>query len=101
MSLTTDPQDPRLTRGVDSAPAEQASAYLVLSESERSKGFVRPVRDTYRHTGCGGVTTMGNALAETYAHDPLFYGATYCTKCGMHRPVSEFTWVLDGQGVGT
>jgi hypothetical protein len=41
---------------------------------------------------------MGQALAETYARDPRFYGATYCVSCGMHRPVGEhgeFVW-LDG-----
>src|SRR6266851_5064143 len=31
--------------------------------------------------GCGTVTTMGQALAETYARDPSFYGATYCCGC--------------------
>ena len=45
MPLTTDPRDPRLTHGTDSAPAPQAGVYLVLSEEERAKGFVRP----YRH----------------------------------------------------
>jgi hypothetical protein len=46
--------------------------------------------------GCGTVTTMGRALAETYARDPNFYGATYCCGCGMHLPVGkhgEFVWV--------
>lgn len=33
MSLTTDPNDPRLTRGVDEKPVQQAEVYLVLSES--------------------------------------------------------------------
>ena len=51
MSLTTDPNDPRLTRGVDSAPVSQAAVYLVLSEEERAKGFVRPVRRSYIHIG--------------------------------------------------
>jgi hypothetical protein len=49
--LTTDPNDPRLTHGTDSQPVPQAAAYLVLSEEERAKGFVRPYRDAYRHVG--------------------------------------------------
>jgi hypothetical protein len=49
--LTTDPDDPRLTRAVDSAPAPQAAAYLVLSDEERAKGFVRPYRNRYVHVG--------------------------------------------------
>jgi hypothetical protein len=49
--LTTDPNDPDLTRGVDNSPVDQAKKYLVLSEEERAKGFVRPYRDSYRHVG--------------------------------------------------
>lgn len=95
--LTTDPNDPRLTHGSDDVPAPQAKAYLVLSEDERAKGFVRPYRDAYRHETCGTVTTMGRALAETYARDPKFYGGTYCVKCQMHRQVAEFRWYeMDG-----
>ena len=30
---------------------------------------------------------MGDALSETYARNPKFYGATYCVFCRMHRPV--------------
>lgn len=97
MSLTTDPNDPRLTRGVDDKPVPQAEVYLVLSEEERAKGFVRPYRDAYRHDTCGTVTTMGRALSETYARDPKFYGGTYCVRCQMHRPVGEFHWYeMDG-----
>lgn len=51
MSLTTDPNDPRLKRGADTEPVPQNEVYLVLSEEERAKGFVRPVRATYRHVG--------------------------------------------------
>lgn len=51
--ITTDRNDPRLTSGVDTAPIPQAAAYLVLSEEERAKGFVRPVRTDYIHTGYG------------------------------------------------
>lgn len=100
--LTTDRHDPRLTRGVDTEPVPQADVYLVLSEEERRKGFVEPVRRTYLHVdGCGAVTSMGLALSETYARDPEFYGATYCTGCGMHRPVGEFMWAGTSQRVGS
>lgn len=156
MSLTTDPNDPRLGHGVDNEPVPQNEVYLVLSEEERAKGFVRPVRNSYVHVGrsmqyykgihrmlteeemkeyenkgknyvailtvmtkedgsflggtyvtqeeleayqfgrriggCGGTTTMGDALAETYARDPNFYGSTYCVYCRKHLPVQEFVW---------
>lgn len=105
MSATTDPSDPRLTHGADTSPREQAEIYLVLSEEERRKGFVRPVYRSYVHHDpeCGAVTTMGTVLCETYARDPSFYGATYCCGCRLHRPVGpegEFTWV-DEEGNDT
>lgn len=43
-------------------------------------------------SGCGVLTTMGQAIAETYARDPKFYGATFCTGCRKHLPVEEFVW---------
>lgn len=103
MGTTSDRNDPRLTRGADDEPVEMAEVYLVLSDAERAKGFVRPVRRSYVHDTCGGATTMGQAIAETYARQPAFYGATFCVHCGMHRPVGaegEFTWD-DGSKVGT
>lgn len=128
--------------------------YWVLSAEERSKGFVRPVRRSYRHVGskpkyptrpltdeekeryskfgyvlfeiypedrlpvtgnfwtqkrldargCQAVTTMGIALAETYARDPEFYGSTYCATCHTHFPVGEngeFVWEGTDIRVGT
>lgn len=100
--VTDDRNDPRLTHGVDETPRDQAEVYLVLSEQDRAQGFIRPYRDVYKHVdGCGAVTTMGRALSETYARQPDFYGATYCTGCKMHRPVSEFRWTLDDQVVGS
>lgn len=101
MSLTTDPNHPDLTRYTgpeESAP--QAKVYLVLSEEERAKGFIRPVRQTYVHDKCGTSTKMGLALSETYARNPKFYGATYCVGCSAHYPVAEFKW-SDGEIVGS
>lgn len=79
----------------------QHRGYIVLCPDERAKGFVRPFRDSYRHTKCGSITTMGTALSETYARDPKFYGATFCMRCDRHLPVAEFTWTADGQVVGS
>ena len=124
--------------------------YVVLCPEERAKGFVRPVRLSYRHigkrpkyplrdltdeererygqfgyvafevypesespatgrfwtkkqlsSGCGMVTTMEHALAATYARDPKFYSATFCSWCRNHFAVEEFTWVSDGSVVGS
>jgi hypothetical protein len=153
MSLVTDRKD----LDTELLPNGQQKTYLVLSEEERAKGFVRPVRDCYRHVGrrgpkyalqdltddqreqyasegyvkyekypeelspltgrfwsqadldavgkgCGSVTIMGQALAETYARDPHFYGGTFCARCAKHLPVGEdgeFVWESDGSRVGT
>lgn len=100
--ITDDPKHPDLKRYTGpEQPAPQNSVYLVLSEEERAKGLVRPLRRTYRHTTCGGATTMGWALAETYARQPTFYGATYCCDCMAHFPVAEFTWAGTDQLVGS
>lgn len=160
MSITDDPNHPGVKRGYpDESPAPMHEAYLVLSEEERAKGFVRPVRHSYRHVGiagpqsdtrdltekeldrwkndsdpyvkfepypavdgsaigrfwtqkqldsvgkgCGTVTTMGHAIAETYARKPGFYGSTYCVACSMHRAVGEdgeFVWEGTDERVGT
>lgn len=132
----------------------QHKAYWILSEEERAKGFVRPLRFTYKHigvrpkyplrpltpeehkrydkfgyvafehypesgssvtgrywtqqqlqSGCGYNTRMGLAIAETYARDPEYYGATFCCNCNGHFPVGEdgeFVWVDDpGTGKAT
>lgn len=89
----------------------QQEGYVVLAEEERAKGFVRPVRHSYRHVGapgksggCGVVTTMGQSLAETYARDPAFYSGTFCCGCQTHFPVGEdgeFVWDGTDERVGT
>lgn len=82
----------------------QQRAYVVLSEEERAKGFVRPVRRSYVHEKCGVVTTMGQSLAETYARDPYFYSGTFCCGCGTHFPVGEdgeFLWDGTNEKVGS
>ena|SRR3990167_6147076 len=151
MSLTTDPNDPKLKEGQKNETG-QHEIYLVLSEEERAKGFVRPYRDAYVHVGkkmhyhsidkvfdspqkgeyndkyyvailnvmgsegkiiggsyvtqeeldawksgklidgCGVETKMNQAISETYARNPKFYGATYCMGCKKHLPVGEFIW---------
>lgn len=101
MSLTIDRNDPELGHGSDDKPVPQNKKYVVLSEEERAKGFVRPVRETYTHLTCGTDTTMNIVIAETYARNPGFYGATYCCNCRMHKPVGEFVWKGTNEKVGT
>jgi hypothetical protein len=103
----------------------QQKAYVVLSEEERLKGFVRSVRRKYVHTGvkqsgsydpdnmehrtavekgpppCGQVTIMAQDIAETFARDPGFYSGTYCAGCKTHLPLFEFTWEGTTEVMGT
>lgn len=99
MSITTNPNDPCLKEG--QKEQGQNDCYLVLSEFERSQGFVRPYRDSYVHKTCGVRTKMGVALSETYARNPKFYGATFCIGCNTHYPVSEFLWDGTNEEVGS
>lgn len=48
MSLTTNPNDERLTNQPNTG---QNPVYLVLPDEELNKGFVRPYRDKYIHVG--------------------------------------------------
>jgi hypothetical protein len=103
----------------------QQKAYVVLSPEERAKGFVRSVRRSYVHVGklqqmenpdhpsgvtqewemrvggCNRTTTMGLALAETYARDPSFYSDTFCSHCAHHFPLDQFVWKGTTEQVGS
>ena len=57
--------------------------------------------DKQLKSGCGTVTRMNQALAETYARDPKFYGGTFCAGCRVHFPVSQFIWEGTDQVVGS
>lgn len=97
MGITDDRNDPCLN---ETLPDGQQACYLVLSDEERKKGFVRPLRRAYKHLHCGTVTSMGGPLAETYARDPFFYGATFCVACRGHFPVGkhgEFAWIENNE----
>ena len=58
VSATTDGQPPRPGCETAVAPAPinpatgQHEAHWILSDEERAKGFIRPVRRSYTHVGC-------------------------------------------------
>jgi hypothetical protein len=86
-------------------PDGQYERHPELPKDERDpKAFVRPVRRSYRHLICGGMTSMPQSIAETYARAPAFYGATFCARCGNYFPVGadgEFVWDGTSEKVGT
>lgn len=106
VTLSGEPADPTYEGGAPQPinPATgQHKDYWVLAPDEIEKGFVRPVRRSYRHTSCGSITSMSREIAETYARDPKFYGSTFCAHCMAHYPVGEhgnFVW-LDDSKVGS
>lgn len=106
--MTIDPRDPKLREiHAEGALKGQQKDYLTLSDEEIRKGFVRPVRCSYRHLACGVVTTMGSKIAETYARNPKFYGGTFCIGCKNHFALRDmdgipnFLWEPDGEPVGS
>lgn len=86
---------------VGTKPDGQLTSYEVLTEDERAKGFVRPVRTKYLHTKCGTVTQMSRAIAETFARDPSFYTHGFCVACRDHLPNEEFLWDGTDERVGS
>ena len=59
MSLTTDKNNPDLSKGEVNEITKQNKVYLVLSDEEKAKGFIRPVRNSYVHVG------------RYYEHEPV------------------------------
>jgi hypothetical protein len=74
MSLTDDKTDPRLR---EKQPNGQNQAYLVLSDEERSKGFVRAVRRSYVHVGPGG---PANPLRELTEQEKEWYAEEHYVR---------------------
>lgn len=102
MGLTTDPHDGCLHE-LDPNGSGMYKCYRILPDGAR-QDLARPVRRSYLHLTCGTVTTMGQAIAETYAADPSFYGRTMCIACKGHFPVGadgEFVWDGTNEKVGT
>ena len=82
----------------------QYKDHWIMSQEDRDKGFVRPVRMSYQHEKCGGITSMPRKIAETYAAQPEFYGSTFCCNCGGYFPIGvngEFVWVDTAEKVGS
>lgn len=100
MGLTTDQHDGCLH---EMGEEGMQKCYLILPDGQR-KDLLRPLRVSYVHDRCGVMTTMVRELAETYAAQPGFYGATYCAGCRAHFPVGadgQFTWAGTDEKVGT
>lgn len=93
MGITTDPNDPGLGKRTKSG---QNESYLVLSEAERAKGYMRPYRDSYVHVGrsiCGKPYETEEHSTLLCASEPSHEG-----ECG---PVYQSQLPKPGCGVKT
>lgn len=102
MPTTDNPNDPRLTRGINESPVPQSEIYLVLSEAERAKGFVRPLRAAYRHVGKAAprypLLELSDEQKEAYPEYVKYekYPETESPKVGKYWTQAE----LDKIGAG-
>jgi hypothetical protein len=100
MSLTTDRESPCLKETLDNG---QQACYLVLSEEERAKGFVRPVRQTYRHVGPAGPRYPLRDLTESEQAQYGDYGYVQFEKYLSNEAAEGRFWTqsqLDAIGKG-
>jgi len=82
---------------------------ITLTDDERAKGFVRPVRPSYTHVGpedgsspgCGKPTTIPGRTAENFARDTGHYSTTFCPTCKSHFPVAHYVWTGTDERVGS
>ena len=91
------PQARRLASLLISA-ARGAEAPLAKKKEQERIDSLPPV-DWNARTLTDGfpVTSMGQAIAETYARKPKFYSGTFCVNCED----GEFVWIDDGTKVGS
>ena len=96
MSFTTDKNDPDLGHGWDEEPTEQNKKYLILSEEERAKGFIRPVRTSYVHIG-SITNTRGGTIEPLSEEDKSSYGVNNNYVAFLRYPESE--WPVVGRAL--
>lgn len=77
----------------DGPRAGQQKAYVVLSEAERAKGFVRPVRRSYRHVGPPRPAGLRDLTPEEHERYDQF-GYVKFEEYGAERsPITGKFWV--------
>lgn len=86
--LTTDRNDPDLGYGYEDSSVEQNKKYLILSEEERAKGFVRPVRRSYVHVG-KKVDLRGGIVESLSPEDKARHGPNNDYVAFIRYPESE------------
>lgn len=72
-----------------------------LTPAEIAKGFIRPLRATFRHDECGEVMAMSNTMASNCAKDPKHYAEMFCMKCKSNFSLKEFRWYGTQNRLGT
>lgn len=106
MSLTTDRNDPDLGHGTNEERVSQNKKYLILSEEERAKGFIRPVRQSYVHVGLKptySLRSLTDQENERYGKYGYVAYEEYPQESRVSSAVGRF-WEqkeLDNKGCGT
>ncbi len=78
----------------------QLNTYPSLPPEKRWRGDLSTVPQFYRHSTCGSVTGMPDAIIRTYLVNPYFYACkSYCGGCERHVPQRELTWIRTGENL--
>lgn len=90
---TTDKNEPLLKEVKSNG---QNAAYLILSAEDREKGFVRPVRTTYVHTGTEPTYPTRELTAEEHErYDKFGYVAFEAYPDANGSPVTGRFWTAE------
>ena len=73
----------------------------MITDTEKARGFVRPIRSVIVHKACGERNVLTDAVAEMYARDPKGNTNALCVACGNYFPVVEFNWEGIEEKVGS
>jgi len=92
MTLTIDKNDPALHEVKENG---QNEAYLVLSGEEKLKGFVRPLRTEYKHTGIRPVHPTRELTTEEHERYDKFGYVLFEVYPGENNSVTGRFWTKE------
>lgn len=72
-----------------------------LTAHDLEQGFARHLRNRVKHAACGTVSDLSTVHALDMARDPRAIETCYCMVCGRRLPVAQFSWLADGEPVGS
>lgn len=91
--ITTDPKHPDLD--ITDPETGMQKAYLVLSEEERKKGFVRPYRDAYTHVGVRPKYPLRDLTPEEAERHKMWHYVKFEKYPDSELPMTGRYWSRD------